>query len=262
MISALLFAGLAMQVGQNPSPITEATRKHDRVVQRKVATGKRKGRVLVVGRPGPASPVILHFHGDTWLPEQVIAGVYPDVTIVSLHLGSTSDVYQDAFKTPESFQSLLTEAGAGRRRVFLSAYSAGYGAVRAILTHSYKRIDTVLLMDGLHSDYLGKEVNPAGLEVFLQFAQDASLGRKRMLITHSEVYPGTFSSTTETADWLLQQLKLKRMPVLRWGPVGMQQLSDARKGRLVVMGFAGNSAPDHTDHLHGMSAWLRALRRV
>jgi hypothetical protein len=83
-----------------------------------------------------------------------------------------------------------------------------------------------------------------------------------MLITHSEVYPGTFPSTTETTDWLLKQLKLKRMPVLRWGPVGMQQLSDARRGRLVVMGFAGNSAPDHVDHLHGMSAWLRALRRM
>jgi hypothetical protein len=262
MISALLFAGLAMQVGQNPSPVTEATRTHERVVQRNVATGRRKGRVLTVGHPGPVSPVILHFHGDTWLPEQAIAGAYPDVTIVSLYLGSISDIYQDAYKTPEAFQALLVEAGAGRRPVYLSAFSAGYGAVRAILKHSYRRIDTVLLMDGLHSDYLGKEIDPAGLDVFLQFARDASLGRKRMLITHSEVYPGTFPSTTETTDWLLNQLKLKRRPVLRWGPVGMQQLSDARRGRLVVMGFAGNSAPDHVDHLHGMSAWLRALRRM
>ena len=267
MISALLYAGLAMQVGptptpQNPSPMTEATRTHDRVVQRKVAAGRRKGRVLIVGHPGPASPVILHFHGDGWVAEQAIAGVFPDVTVVSLYLGSISDIYQDAYKTPEAFQALLTEAGAGRRPVYLSAFSAGYGAVRAILKHSYRRIDTVLLMDGLHSDYLGRDVDPVGLDVFLQFARDASLGRKRMLITHSEVYPGTFPSTTETTDWLLKQLKLKRMPVLRWGPVGMQQLSDARRGRLVVMGFAGNSGPDHVDHLHGMSAWLRALRRV
>ena len=83
-----------------------------------------------------------------------------------------------------------------------------------------------------------------------------------MLITHSEVFPGTFASTTETTDWLLRQLKLRRRPVLRWGPGGMQQLSEVRRGRLAVMGFAGNSAPDHMDHLHGMATWLRTLRKM
>jgi vacuolar-type H+-ATPase subunit H len=53
-------------------------------------------------------------------------------------------------------------------------------------------------------------------------------GRKQMIVTHSEIFPGTFASTTETADWLLHALGLRRTPVLRWGPRGMQQLSEVR----------------------------------
>ena len=263
MLSAVLLAGLAFQMAQNPSPMTEDTRSHDRITQ-KSPKGRRAGRALIIGHPGPSSPVILHFHGDTWLPEQSVAGAYQDATIIAIYLGASSDVYRDAFKTPGAFQALLAEAGAGSAKhpVTLSSFSAGYGAVRAILNHSYKRIDTVLLLDGLHSDYADKAIDPAGLDVFLQFAKDAATGQKRMLITHSEVFPGTFASTTETTDWLLRQLKLRRVPVLRWGPGGMQQLSEVRRGRLTVMGFAGNSAPDHMDHFHGMATWLRTLRKM
>jgi hypothetical protein len=39
----------------------------------------------------------------------------------------------------------------------------------------------------------------------------------------------------------------------------MQQLSDVRKGNLAILGFAGNSAPDHIDHFHGMGEFLAAL---
>jgi hypothetical protein len=37
----------------------------------------------------------------------------------------------------------------------------------------------------------------------------------------------------------------------------MQQLSAARAGGFVVAGFAGNSAPDHLDHLYAIGDWLR-----
>lgn len=263
MISALLFAGLAMQLAQSTPSATDTARSHARVPQ-KAPVGKRVGRALVVGHPGPHSPVILHFHGDPWVPEVTVPSVYMDATILSIYVGSISDVYQDAYRTPAAFQALLREAGAAnsRRPVILSSFSAGYGAIRSILRHSYQRIDSVLLMDGLHSDYVGKNPNPAELDVFLKFAGDAAQGKKRMLITHSEVFPGTFASTTETTDWILQKLRIDRHCVLQLGPVGMMQVTDARKGRLAVFGFAGDSAPDHVDHLHGMSTWLKVLRRM
>lgn len=36
-----------------------------------------------------------------------------------------------------------------------------------------------------------------------------------MLITHSEIFPGTFASTTETAGYLPDQLGTKRTPALQ-----------------------------------------------
>ena len=77
-----------------------------------------------------------------------------------------------------------------------------------------------------------------------------------MLITHSEIFPGTYASTTETADYLIKTLDLKRKPVLKWGPVGMQTLSETRFKGFTILGFAGNTAPDHVDHYHGLPRFL------
>ena len=84
-------------------------------------------------------------------------------------------------------------------------------------------------------------------------------GQKRLLITHSEIFPGTFASTTETADWLLDHLGLQRTATLEWGPRGMQQLSVVSAGGFELLGYAGNSAPDHVDHFHAMPELLERL---
>jgi hypothetical protein len=135
------------------------------------------------------------------------------------------------------------------RPVDLTAWSAGHGAIREILQNPeyYSKVAAVLLIDGLHTGYtdgkpgpLESKLDPDHLQVFLTFARDAVAGRKTMLVTHSEIFPGTFASTTETADWLLANLGLKRRPVLHWGPMGTQQLSDVRAGNFRLIGYAGN----------------------
>ena len=80
-----------------------------------------------------------------------------------------------------------------------------------------------------------------------------------MLITHTEIFPRTFASTTETADWLIGQLGLRRRAVLKWGPMGTQQLSEVVAGVFQVLGYAGNSAPDHVDQLHALPEFLKML---
>jgi hypothetical protein len=157
-------------------------------------------------------------------------------------------------------------------RITLVGFSAGHGAVRAILREPrhFARVDAVLLLDGMHTSYVpegrvlaeGGTLDTTNLAAFAEFARAAVRGEKRFVVTHSEIFPGTFASTTETADWLLTALGLTRVPVLRWGPRGMQQLSEVRAGRFELLGFAGNSAPDHVDHLHAMPELLnRMLRR-
>ena len=139
--------------------------------------------------------------------------------------------------------------------------------MRALLRHHPDAIDGVLLLDGLHTGYApegtpladGGCLEKSGLDSFLALAQRAIAGERSFLFTHSEVFPGTFASTTECADHLIGELGLRRTPVLCWGPLGMQQLSEVRQGRLAILGFAGNTAPDHVDHLHALFHFLGDL---
>ena len=106
----------------------------------------------------------------------------------------------------------------------------------------------------------GGVLDTTKLAEFVRFGRAAMRGDKSFVITHSEIFPGTFASTTETADYLVQALGLKRKAVLEWGPGGMQQLSEVRSGKFSILGFAGNTGPDHIDHMHGLPSFLSLLR--
>lgn len=278
---ALLVMGQS-PLPQNPSPMTDTTRPHPRV-----AEYEPRGRRLPVGRgtlfiregvrPGDRATLLVHFHGAPWLMEHHVARLRAPVMLLTYQLGSGSGVYGAAFADAAVFSSALDEAAraAGTAldraiefdRVVLTSFSAGYGAIRAILRHAghYARVSAVVLADSLHASYATPAVapraqdlavNPADLDVFLTLAADAAAGRKQFVVLHSEVFPGTYASTTETADALLAQVGRRRRPVLREGFLGMQQLSDTRQGRFAVAGFAGNSAPDHMDHLYALGEEL------
>lgn len=221
------------------------------------------------------TPLFIHFHGGVWLPE-VAAAKVGKTAVISIQIGAGSSAYARPFGDAQLFARLIaeaeTKAGVKFAPISLTAWSAGYGAVREILKapEHYARVEKVLLIDGLHTGYVGgkpgtgksqeSELETANLEIFLKFARDAVTGRKQMIVTHSEIFPGTFASTTETADWLLAQLGLKRTPVVKWGPMQTQQLSEARAGKFWLIGFAGNSAPDHVDQLHSLAEYLNWLR--
>ncbi len=265
------------QQAQNPSPMVEHTRAHPRLKQ-ETPVGQREtlelGALFIPEKLKRRSklPLFIHFHGGTWLPEVAAARV-GNTAVISIQLGAGSSVYAKPFADQKLFERLISEAESKADVKFspitLTAWSAGYGAVREILKtpENYARVDRALLIDGLHTGYVGGKPGPQEseletdkLEIFLQFARDAVAGRKQMIITHSEIFPGTFASTTETADWLLRQLGLKRRAVAQWGPMGTQQLSEVRVGKFLLVGYAGNSAPDHVDQLHSLPDYLRWLR--
>jgi hypothetical protein len=258
----------------------ENTRMHERVQQRPL-TGKRFTIEGVLPKPveveiTPANAteadLVIHFLGASWLPMEVAQDSGKPIVMAVVNLGAGSARYATPFQDAGVFPRLLERIKAQAppiHRVYLSGFSAGYGAIREILTRQPDAIDGVLVIDGMHTGYVpeGKVLSEGGrldetkLIPFLRFAERAVRGEKRFVLTHSEIFPGTFASSTETSDWLLTQLGIKRTPVVQWGPHGMQQLSEARQGGLVVMGFAGNSAPDHIDQLHGLAAFLPMLWR-
>jgi hypothetical protein len=276
---------------QNPSPMVEETRAHERLAPREVAGVHRSfsgpdGKPVEVWFPsslrgGDDIDLVVHFLGAAWLPEYAASRVGKNIVAAIVNLGAGSGVYDRAFSDPAAFDSLL--AGIARqvsessskearfRRVTLVGFSAGHGAIRAILREPrhFDRVNAVLLLDGMHTSYVpegtviekGGALDPRNLEAFVHFAQAAIRGEKRFIVTHSEIFPGTFASTTETADYLLRALGLHRTPVLRWGPRGMQQLSEVHAGGFELVGFAGNTAPDHIDHFQAMPEFLERIAR-
>mgnify|MGYP000417751804 CR=1 FL=1 len=136
--------------------------------------------------------------------------------------------------------------------------------ISAVLRQHPARGAYVVLLDGMHIDdvpdrrtlFEGGQLNAEKLEPFVAFARQAAAGNRHMTLTHSEIFPGTYASTTETATFVAAQLGLERKPVLEWGPGGMQLISRAAQGNLTILGYAGNSAPDHVDHLHALPALI------
>jgi hypothetical protein len=115
----------------------------------------------------------------------------------------------------------------------------------------------------VHTGYVDGKPGPEeskietdNLQNWLRLGRDAMAGKKRFIMTHSEIFPGTFASTTETADYLLREWGLAAHPVVKWGPMKTQMLSEVKAGGLRVVGFAGNSAPDHVDQLHSLPEYL------
>jgi hypothetical protein len=276
---------------QNPSPMQEHTRRHERLDQpRRPDPGVHLSidgilpKSIDVFIPQRAlgvdsAPLLIHFMGAAWVPQRAVALMPRPVIVAAAFFGSGSGTYKRPFAADTLLYGRLVDSlraqiarvtGAPRiSGIYLSGWSAGYGAIREIVRRpeNLPLVDGVLLLDGIHAGYIpdgkplaeGGVIDTTDVMPFVEFARLAAAGSKRLIITHTEIFPGTFASTTETTDWLLGALHLKRVPVLEWGPMGSQLLSRAQLGRLEVLGFAGNAGPDHVDLFHGMGTFVERL---
>ena len=256
---------------QNPSPMVERTRAHERVPAEELSLTKIDRGVSLFIADSTGDDLLIHFMGAEYVPVHAVRASGSHDALAVVNLGSGSSAFERPYLEGGSFirlvQAIENEIGRKIDRIDLSAFSAGYGAVRAILRQHADRVDGVLLLDGLHTGYVpehtvlaeGGRLDTTLLAPFARFAERAVSGEKTFVLTHSEIFPGTFASTTETSDYLLEHIGIGRTPVLTWGPAGMQQLSEVREGNFIVLGFAGNTGPDHMDHLHGMAGFLPLL---
>ena len=270
----LAFTMFLTQQPQNPSPMVEHTRAHTRLTEQ-TPRGRREkldvGTLYMPAGLAARPPLLVFFHGDTWIPE--VAAKSNRTAAISVLAGKARASILKLFEDPKRFLRLLKEAEAKAHkpfgRVILGGWSAGCGALHQILKspQSYARVNAVICIDGVHTDYVDGKPGPLesslaaeNLQVWLHLGRDAIAGRKRFMLTHSEIFPGTYASTTETTDYLLKHLRVSRRAVLKGGPMGMQQLSEASRGKFLLRGFAGDSAPDHVDQLHSLPVWLKLLR--
>jgi len=279
---------------QFPSPMQENSRSHGRI-PKKIMPGRSWELNGILAKPvtvyipkkllkARKMGLLLHFHGSAGVVAYASENSKSRLATVTVNLGAGSGVYGSAFSDSKAFERLVNAVWQSiedslhrpivKKQIILSGFSAGYGAIRKIISAPAQTagIQAVLLLDGLHASYIpenrplaeGGLIDTVSLEPFLRFAEAATekKGIKVFVFTHSEIFPGTFVSTTETANYLARRLGTKVRPVLRWGPGGMQQITEARLGRVRILGFAGNTAPDHIDHLHGLYHFLHVVKAV
>lgn len=251
-----------------------STPLHHRVEKREIAGTRyaiadlvpKPVEVLVTPRATAAGEgdLVVHFHGASFIPMQAAAESGRPLVVAVVQLGAGSSVYERPFSDPTVFPRLiavLEARGVRIHRIYLTGFSAGYGAIRAILRSAADRIDGVMLLDGLHTGYTPDgELEAEKMEPFRRFAQEAANQAKTMIVTHSQILPPNYASTSETGEDLLRAIGIARMPRVRRF-AGMQQLSEARCGGFVLYGFAGATAPDHIDQFHAYRWFLRELAR-
>ncbi|WP_437968415.1 hypothetical protein WMF04_03595 [Sorangium sp. So ce260] len=237
---------------------------------------------------GSSYDLLLHFHGNTQLVRESaeVAGLNAAVAVINLGIGSGA--YEDLYAQPGMLESLLADidrALAQRglptprlRRVALSSWSAGYGAIAKILElrRGIDALDAILVTDGIHCGFAPEHpsgLNSLQLASFARAAQLAASGQMLFTITHSEIDPIAYASSSATADYLLgaaaghpveRASSVEAPPHLRLraaeGAVSrklekqMIPTTEASVGELRVRGFRGNTPEHHMAHLLQMAS--------
>ena len=216
--------------------------------------------------------VVVHFHGLKAAQESNVDRTQLNAVIVSMNLGVGSGPYEEAFRDPRAFGALIGNVerlvaqsgradGAHVGRIALSAWSAGYGSVSAILrdAESAKRVDALLLADGLHSNYQDEKkhiVDTAPLAKYQRVADAAIKGDKLFALTHSSIMTYGYPTSTETIGALLKMTSVSKTAHPANGPRGMREIYESNRGDFHVKGYEGAGVKDHINHIWGMNETL------
>ncbi|HLV19357.1 MAG TPA: hypothetical protein VKZ49_00690 [Polyangiaceae bacterium] len=214
-----------------------------------------------------AFDLVVHFHGhEPARRELASAGVPLGLLGLSLPVGQS---YESYFSVPGRLEAMLGEvqrqvslqtgSEARLRHLALTAWSAGFTGIRALLRQPIaEKVDAVVLIDGLHT---AREPRAAAaqIEPFARFAARAARLERLMIVTHSSIDPPNFSSTTETAHQLIAGLNGRPSEVYRRDRYGLELVHLFDRGNFHVRGYAGN---DKLDHCAQFGAYRDALRTV
>ncbi|MBI4700931.1 MAG: hypothetical protein HY744_07170 [Deltaproteobacteria bacterium] len=236
--------------------------------------------------------LVIHFHGDVAIVRESVERARVGAALAVINVGTSSLPYQERFTESASYERLLAEIGravAARglpqprlRRVALSAWSGGYGAIAAILANHQgdQHLDALLVADGIHSGWVDsgghKSLNPHIMAPFYEAARAAAAGQILFSLTFSEIEPQGYAGTAEVAADLLASvgatpaarplleapaevdLEAARHAVPSERRQKLEPLSDSRVGLLHVRGFRGNTKEHHIAHLTQMAATILA----
>lgn len=241
------------------------------------------GRVLApaaLPATGRTPDLLIHFHGAPDVVEREFMATGAQAALVVVNYSGLSAAYEKPTSDPTRFPQILHDTLAGLiqrgrlpadaqwRRICLSSFSAGYGAVRALLRQpeSFARVDAIYLADSLYAGYDeaggGRRVSADNMAPFRAWASAAARGRKFLLLTHSYLEPGRYAGTHETADDLVAWVGATRAAADEWVTVGESRVhvvSSVDRGDFHVRGWEGATGAAHMQHLRNLRWGLARL---
>ncbi|TWT77143.1 hypothetical protein Pla123a_25740 [Posidoniimonas polymericola] len=218
--------------------------------------------------------LLVHFHGDPQTVWNNAAYAKLNAVVVTVNYSGLSSAYSNPFSDATLFQRLLDDAlgrlagqadfgrGADWGRLAVSSFSAGYGAVRQILsTQAYfGEIDSLLAADSLYAT-TAADGTPLDSQMadYKAFATSAAGGDKTFVFTHSQVPTFTYESTAETGAELLQHLGLSARGSRASGLGTLQFYRHAQQDGFALWGATGSDGDAHLEHLRYIGEWLDDL---
>jgi hypothetical protein len=220
--------------------------------------------------------LIVNFHGDDATFRNNVKWANLNVVEVTVNYSGLSSAYQTPFSDPALFQSLLDDALAkvrgqpdfpdaiNYRKVAVSSFSAGYGAVREILKQPgyFNRIDALLAADSLYASFTSSsDHTPLDSQMtnYRQYATAAANGTKTFIFSHSQVPTFTYCETRECADDLMAWVGTSPVADNSQGLGELDFYRYAKKGNFVVHGALGTDGDSHLEHLRYMGQFLQEL---
>ncbi len=214
--------------------------------------------------------VVVHFHGHEAVRHAFVE-VAERTVLVGVDLGSTSVPYDRVFARPEAFTRLLEQVTLGLaqksgdarahiRHLALSSWSAGSGAVRRIVSQFGTRIEAVILLDSLHSDYEPgppRRISLSPIAGVAAFAERATRGEAMLFLSHSQIVPPGYPSTTEIADQLIASVGGTRTPRQGMNALGAELVSGFDRGGMHVRGYLGGDKAAHCAHVELLAEAVR-----
>ncbi|AUX43109.1 hypothetical protein SOCE26_045500 [Sorangium cellulosum] len=226
--------------------------------------------------------LLIHFHGAEPV-RKVLAPQGLDLVVAGLDLGTRSSEYARAIDgggwdtllqaIDREVGSAAGVAGARARRLVLSSWSAGSGAIGRIVERGSSRVDALILLDSLYGSYMpGQTALVQGqLAPYIALASAAARGTLLFYLTHTETPTSGYASTKEVATFLLRELGASPIAVTSSGDSaraaapghGADAPEDALRltqmydgGGLFVRGYAGAGPGEHCAQLRLLPAIL------
>lgn len=223
----------------------------------------------------PSAPIdlMVHFHGSNSVYASNDQYAKLNALSVTINLGGLSGSYQTPFANDTTlFQKVMDDAlakarslstipdNATWRKVGVTSFSAGYGAVREILKQPsyYNRIDAMVLADTVYASFTSStDHTPLDSQMidFRRYAQDAVAGTKTLYLSHSKVLTYTYCNTIETADDIMAFAGVTPTATSQTGLGGLQFYRTARKGNFTMFGANGDTGDDHLLFENYIAQW-------